>query len=143
MLNDKQTKGIVDMTDKLTSGKEHSGVRVKFVDLGGQDVFFPIHNLYMTPYNVYVVVFSLDEWMVKSTSEHARERLTLWLNTLAVHTTEEDCVARIMIVGTHADKQGQRKELHTVNEQIADILRLLKIKVVVNDKGVRQQSLCV
>ena len=71
-------------------------------DYGGQEVFSPLHPLFLTRYGVYVIVFSMVEMADNETN--CLSFLRFWLYSAAVHASGPDGdTAPIIIAGTHKD----------------------------------------
>eukprot|EP00511_Aplanochytrium_stocchinoi_P000129 CAMPEP_0204823112 /NCGR_PEP_ID=MMETSP1346-20131115/1243_1 /ASSEMBLY_ACC=CAM_ASM_000771 /TAXON_ID=215587 /ORGANISM="Aplanochytrium stocchinoi, Strain GSBS06" /LENGTH=897 /DNA_ID=CAMNT_0051949647 /DNA_START=246 /DNA_END=2939 /DNA_ORIENTATION=+ len=88
-------------------------------DLGGQDVFYTIHHLFMTDYGVYYLVFDMRHLLAEETlKQESIEYLFYWLNTVRLHTTS----APILLVGTFLDQVG-RESLSQVNEVLMDTIK--------------------
>ena len=81
---------------------ELDGMELTWFDFGGQEVFYPTHQFFLTSQCIYVVVFRLDD-------KQYRERVQYWLQNIKAY-----CVvgkpAKVVVVGTHADAVSEKKE---------------------------------
>jgi hypothetical protein len=70
-------------------------MELTWLDFGGQEVFYPTHQFFLTPQCVYLVVFRLDD---------ARyiERVQRWLHLIAHFARDPKRPARVVVVATHA-----------------------------------------
>lgn len=65
-------------------------------DLGGQEVFYPSHQFFMTSQSIYIVVFNM--------ANPDFERVDYWMNQLKNSSpTEYERICPILLVGTHRD----------------------------------------
>jgi hypothetical protein len=71
-------------------------MELTWFDFGGQEVFYPTHQFFLTPQCVYLVVFRLNE------SDYL-ERVQYWLNTIATFARNASRPTRVIVVGTYAD----------------------------------------
>mgnify|MGYP001077762384 CR=1 FL=1 len=95
--------------DKTADDKDNSSPSVVFNawDLGGQEVFYPTHQFFLTSNSIYLVIFNL--------ANVGASRIDYWMRlirNLSGNTTK----APIFLVGTHADDPG------VTPEQIDDVL---------------------
>ena len=63
-------------------------------DLGGQEVFYPSHQFFLTSQSIYLVVFNL--------AQPHFERLEYWMNQLR-SSASTNSPSPVLLVGTHAD----------------------------------------
>lgn len=68
-------------------------VPVTWFDFGGQEVFYPTHELFLTGQCVYLLAFNMDD-------VEFEQRVSYWLRV--VHSFSHD-KAKVIIVGTHKD----------------------------------------
>ena len=82
-----------------------SGMSVKWFDFGGQEIFYPTHQFFLTPQCVYLVVFSL-------TDPDYEQRVKYWLKVVQ-SIMEKSQQIKIVVIGTHLDKvkSGQEEKL--------------------------------
>lgn len=62
-------------------------VTVTFLDLGGQEVFFPIHVFFMTPSGFFIIVFNMEHLLPSALPETKKEALDYirrWINAVVV-----------------------------------------------------------
>jgi hypothetical protein len=88
-------------------------------DYGGQEVFYSLHHLFLSPKGVYLVVFSLA-WLWSGTTTSKRREclqyLHFWLNSIALHARDEDGrLAPVLLVGTHKDVVAAPAEHELIN----------------------------
>ena len=70
-------------------------------DFGGQAVFYPTHQFFITNRSVYVLVFDLSSPLSES-------RIDYWLKKIQIMTSDRDKTPTLL-VGTHADAEGMTK----------------------------------
>lgn len=95
-------------------------------DFGGQDVFYSLHHLFLTPYAIYVVLFNM-EWFDggEAGQKTALGFVEFWLNSIALHTavqkgsTAQQC-APIILVGTHKDKVKSPAQHENISKLLYD-----------------------
>jgi len=63
-------------------------------DLGGQEVFYPTHNFFLTSSSIYVVVFNLHRY--------DSSRVDYWMRSIRM-LSGNSSRAPVVVVGTHAD----------------------------------------
>ena len=83
------TDGIDIYTFTLGEAK----ITVTWFDFGGQEVFYPTHELFLTGQCVYCIVFRLDD-------VEYDKRVKYWLNVVGTFAQDK---AKVVIVGTHRD----------------------------------------
>jgi GTPase SAR1 family protein len=89
-------------------------------DFGGQEVFYPTHQFFLTEKSIYVVVFRFgDESSLKS--------VAYWLRT--IETLVGFATARVVIVGTHADLVDSTIIQAIIQQMKERILSRLRSKV--------------
>eukprot|EP00924_Labyrinthula_sp_SR-Ha-C_P013208 maker-scaffold_12-augustus-gene-12.68-mRNA-1 protein AED:0.35 eAED:0.35 QI:0/0/0/1/0/0/2/0/956 len=89
-----------------SEGKEDPNkVTFSIWDMGGQQVFYTLHHLFLTKFGVYLLVFDLSE-MINIEGEELKpnpeaiEYLLFWINSIMLHAAD----APVFIVGTKLDK---------------------------------------
>lgn len=80
-------------------------------DFGGQEIYYPTHQFFLTPCSVYLVVFKINDlnWRIK---------VEYWLNLIRQVDTFKPSV---MLVGTHKDD-----EIYGQPDQIAALTRIIQ-----------------
>ena len=68
------------------TGDKDWPVVVSFMDLGGQDLFFSFHRLFVSSIALYLIVFSMEDVLStdRSTKEKALEHVRQWINVIKV-----------------------------------------------------------
>ena len=97
---------LADMVVKAGDGGH--GITTSVFDFGGQDVFCLLHPLFLIPYAVYMVCFSLADLLDTATETKALDDLEFWLGSIVVHSRTKSSEGKmylppIVLVGTHAD----------------------------------------
>ncbi len=89
------TENWVRQAKKGSKGKEAKSDPVEFqtYDFGGQVVFYPTHQLFLTARSLYLVVFNVVE--------DDRTNIQYWLKQ--VKTSTKGLEAPVIVVGTHID----------------------------------------
>ena len=72
----------------------HNNVLFNAWDFGGQEIFYPTHQFFLTKHAVYVIVFDL--------SNYQKERIEYWLWQIRVIAANSTGTP-IFLVGTHSD----------------------------------------
>jgi serine/threonine protein kinase/GTPase SAR1 family protein len=86
-----------------------SDVTFSVWDFGGQSVFYPTHQFFMTSRSVYVLVFNVARQLTES-------RVEYWLKKVNVMTTGR---TPTLLVGTHIDAEGMGQEqLDAIGEKM-------------------------
>ncbi len=78
-------------------------VELTWFDFGGQEVFYPTHQFFLTPQCVYLVVFRLDD-------SNLEDRVQHWLRTIAQFALDPKRPTKIVLVATYADVVTSKKE---------------------------------
>ncbi len=84
------TNGL-DINEFQLGGKE-----LTWFDFGGQEVFYPTHQFFLTALCVYLIVFRLD-------AADSEERVQHWLRTVEQFARDPKRPVKIIVVGTHSD----------------------------------------
>jgi len=99
-----------------------SKLAISLLDFGGQSTFSVIHHLFISPYSICVLVFSM-EWF-KSHETQCLRGLSDWLNSVIVHTYSDsnlNCpptMAPIVFVGTHKDVVSSPAEHEEISTKL-------------------------
>ena len=86
---------------------------VVWFDFGGQEVFYPTHNFFLTPQCVYLLVFNVSD-------KDYLSRLTYWLRCVG-SISPDARQTRAVVVGTHVDKVTEQ-QLTVVKATIDDLM---------------------
>ena len=81
--------------EKSISFSKSSEIVFDLWDFGGQEIFYPTHQFFLTDRAVYLVVFRCDN-LVES-------RIEYWMKTIK-YLTDNSPYTSITMVGTHLDK---------------------------------------
>jgi hypothetical protein len=100
----------VDISEFQLGGKE-----LTWFDFGGQEVFYPTHQFFLTPQCVYLIVFRLD-------ASDSEERVEHWLRSVANFTRDPRRPAKVVVVGTHSDAVGSAEEQEAVWRRLTPTL---------------------
>ncbi len=87
----KSTDGI-DIDEVMELGPDR--VPVTWFDFGGQEVFYPTHELFLTGQCVYLIVFKMDD-------PEYDKRVQYWLKVVSTFALDR---AKVVVVGTHRDR---------------------------------------
>lgn len=79
--------------------------KVTWFDFGGQEVFYPTHQFFLTAQCVYLIVFRLDD-----PEEVQRQRVLHWLRVVAEFARDPRRPVKIIVVGTHLDALQDSKQ---------------------------------
>ncbi len=105
---DASTDGIDIHTFEL--GKAQ--VPVTWFDFGGQEVFLPTHELFLTGQCVYLLAFKMTE------TEYAK-RIMYWLKVVTSFSMDR---AKVVIVGTHRDKLPRGDaDVEAINKKVCQL----------------------
>ena len=119
--------------------------KIKFIDCGGQPEFYEILPRFMRPMNLYICVIKLSEelsakplmeyfnqkgervgtpYLSSRSNQHLLKSLMCSLRSHKSSTKNESWRSRIMVIGTHRDKEeectGETREMK--NKKLAEIL---------------------
>ena len=127
----------------LAGGTLPSNTQVSVIDFGGQDVFDPLHHLFITRTTVYIIVFNI-QWLSSRADGTVKSRalhyLRFWIESVVVHTYNpvDKSTSPICLVGTHADIVSSPAEHEDVSLVIYELLKSLTIPpyVVRNQNGI-------
>jgi TPR repeat protein/serine/threonine protein kinase/GTPase SAR1 family protein len=82
------------------------GMDLTWFDFGGQAVFYPTHQFFLTAQCIYLLCFKFGD-------EESVERTEYWLRNVRNFTRDPNRPAKIVVVGTHVDMleddEGQEK----------------------------------
>ena len=88
-------------------------ITVSVWDYGGQKVFYTLHQLFLTEYGIYLLVFSIPHLLKKP--QESLEYLNLWINSIHLHAPQ----APVIIAGTSlcSMEQGGMEKLNLLFEE--------------------------
>ena len=86
-------------------------------DFSGQTVFYSLHQLFLTSYGVYLVVFNCLDFLEAPTK--ALEFVTSWLSSVRIHAA----AAPVILVGTHIDRLDDEGELGKVDRELVAVTK--------------------
>ena len=119
-LMDKITKmgeGFLPNSDGSNSpGKQ--GIKLIIWDNGGQTVFIPLLNVFLTQQGVYTVVFDMAKMLNEDTHKETVDLLHFWLMSIKMHAPS----APVFIVGTRGDQINQPAQLAQVDKCLSNLL---------------------
>ena len=92
--------------------KMSSSITFSLWDFGGQEIFYPTHQFFITGRSVYIILFDLSKPLTES-------RIEYWVKKISVMTTGK---TPIILVGTHADDPSLS------DQKIKSIIEGLKLK---------------
>ena len=75
---------------------EIGGMDLNWFDFGGQEVFYPTHQFFLTSQCIYLLVFRLND------SDYL-EKMKYWLFNVKTFSQEANSPAKMLVVGTHSD----------------------------------------
>ena len=108
------TDGIDIHSFKLELPNEKQ-VPVTWFDFGGQEVFYPTHELFLTGQCVYLIAFNMND-------PEYEVRVTYWLRVVATFSLDR---AKVVLVGTHKDK---------LSDPVADVAAIdMRIRDLISD----------
>eukprot|EP00924_Labyrinthula_sp_SR-Ha-C_P015089 snap_masked-scaffold_9-processed-gene-7.48-mRNA-1 protein AED:1.00 eAED:1.00 QI:0/0/0/0/1/1/6/0/710 len=94
---------------------------IRIYDFGGQEIFSSVHQIFMNPNALYLVVFNL----LKITETNL-QRIVFWCESILKHTPS----APVMLIGTHYSKFYKKKGgegMENINTRLKSlVLRLSK-----------------
>ncbi len=73
-----------------------NGMDLTWFDFGGQAVFYPTHQFFLTAHCVYLLCFKFGD-------EESVQRVEYWLRNVGNFTRDPTRPAKFIVVGTHAD----------------------------------------
>jgi len=90
--------------ENLQDDEGDDSVVFEMWDYGGQDVFYAMFHLFITPHGVFTVLFNMEE-ILESPLLRSQNLafIDFWLNSVYMHTAQEGSCAPIILVGTHKD----------------------------------------
>ena len=94
------------------SGEWSDKVSLSVWDCGGQDVFFNLHQLFMTKYCIYLVVF--DASALFRDFEKEFPTLMFWLKYISLYAPGTPT----LLVGTHAAALPSESKTKNLNNEI-------------------------
>ena len=102
------------------------GMDLTWFDFGGQEVYYPTHQFFLTSQCLYLVVFNLADPDFKS-------RVMYWLRSVASFTQDPSRPSKVVVVGTHSDEVSEQRvafvwaELAPFFEQNGDIVAYVAV----------------
>jgi GTPase SAR1 family protein len=107
------------------SGDEKGKIALSIWDLGGQDVFYALHHLYLTRYGVYLCIF--DMRAMTSSDEKVRAEsmnyTNFWLRSIQMHAPG----APVFLIGTFKDVVPSLEKHEEIDAIFARSLKPLKL----------------
>ena len=104
----------------LNTGILDNELNLSLLDFGGQYLFLEFHQLFLTSFGVYIVVFNMLNMLDDNTKERCLTELSYWINSIVYHTLDAKThkMAPVLFVGTHKDKvNGQAR-----HQYISDVI---------------------
>jgi GTPase SAR1 family protein len=90
--------------ESLHDDEADDNVVFEMWDYGGQDVFYAMFHLFITPHGVFTVLFNMEEILESPVLRSQNLAfIDFWLNSIFMHTAREGSCAPIILVGTHKD----------------------------------------
>lgn len=115
------------------TGKGKNLITFSTFDFGGQEIFYPTHQFFLTSRCVYIIAFRVDK-------DDYLERLVYWVRTIE-QSILYAASPPIVLVGTHRDDQSVTEaRLATMQQEleaVAKRCRLIKDIVFVSCTKVR------
>ena len=101
------------------NGKEQS-IALSIWDLGGQEVFYALHHLFLTKYAVYLCIFDMTHMISddKEIRNKSLEYTNFWLRSIQMHANG----APIYLIGTFKDQAPDDKQHDKIDERICDYI---------------------
>ena len=123
------------------------GIRFSVFDYGGQAVFYPLHQLFLTANSIYIIVFALTDLLRGSAAAQAeaREHVAHWIESVVVHTlnAETQNTAAVFFVGTHRDQVSSPEDHDATSRIVHELIDERgsgRLRIVPNLKGVGQRG---
>lgn len=91
-----QVERNITLTAKASEGP---GIVINCWDFGGQEVFYPTHQFFLTANNAYILVFDI--------SAPGVSRLEYWLRQIKLLSKMESNKTKVYLVGTHCDQTSE------------------------------------
>jgi ankyrin repeat protein/GTPase SAR1 family protein/Ran GTPase-activating protein (RanGAP) involved in mRNA processing and transport len=87
-------------------------VPVTWFDFGGQEVFYPTHELFLTGQCVYLIVFKMSD-------PDYEKRILYWLKVVATFSNDK---AKAVLIGTHRDAlSNPAEQVEAINKRINEL----------------------
>ena len=110
--------GSFDLEVFPESSKEKNVLKYTVWDFSGQTVFYSLHQLFLTSYGIYLVVFNCVDLVNEPTE--ALTHICHWLSSVRIHAA----AAPIFLVGTHTDcLKNEATDVAKVNKQLISATR--------------------
>jgi len=100
----------------IRSRTDKDALRFSIWDYGGQKVFYTLHHLFLTRFGVYLLIFNMNELLLKT--EESVDYLKFWLNSKKIHAPS----APLFLAGTFLDKLESKDDIATVNSILAKLV---------------------
>jgi hypothetical protein len=137
LLENKNIRIALQLADLESSGADLP-IKVSVWDLGGQQLFQSLQQLFLTKSAIYVIAFRLTHFTEgPSDSDEAAAELRFWCNTVAscVLGNSKGEPGRILVIGTCLDQIKSEGEVDAARRRAADVVgsTLLRGVVAVDD----------
>eukprot|EP00511_Aplanochytrium_stocchinoi_P011567 CAMPEP_0204860328 /NCGR_PEP_ID=MMETSP1348-20121228/189_1 /ASSEMBLY_ACC=CAM_ASM_000700 /TAXON_ID=215587 /ORGANISM="Aplanochytrium stocchinoi, Strain GSBS06" /LENGTH=668 /DNA_ID=CAMNT_0052009005 /DNA_START=1 /DNA_END=2004 /DNA_ORIENTATION=- len=99
-------------------------------DFGGQEVFYSMHQLFLTKTGVYVLVFDVREVSNEDRRQNALQYLSFWLNSVRLHSSKSP----LLLVGTCINDVQDCESLMAVENSIVSLIGDNFAQVVMNSE---------
>eukprot|EP01128_Nolandella_sp_AFSM9_P000299 TRINITY_DN10467_c0_g1_i1.p1 TRINITY_DN10467_c0_g1~~TRINITY_DN10467_c0_g1_i1.p1 ORF type:complete len:1225 (+),score=245.26 TRINITY_DN10467_c0_g1_i1:162-3677(+) len=124
--NNMSTDGIA--VEDLKSRSSSDNVEFRVIEFGGQEVFYPTHNFFLTPNAIYVIVFSLVDMSTLA-------RVEYWLQAIASVQRRSS----VLCVGTHLDGyKGSKEERRALEKRILSLHKGKFVKKIIFGTNLKQ-----
>ena len=109
------------MLTTLTSISDSESI-MSLLDFEGQSLLRLIHQLFVAPKEIVVVVFNMVDMLTNRKREHSLKHLSFWINTIVFHTynVETGKTAPVFLVGTHKDKVSDQSRHQYISDVIEE-----------------------
>ncbi len=107
----------MDIIAKAVKDQESStNIALSIWDLGGQEVFYTLHHLFLSKFAVYICIFNMQHMIDedKAVRMKSMEYTNFWLRSIQMHAKG----APIFLVGTFKDKVPDPKQHKKINEYL-------------------------
>ncbi len=106
----------VDDKDKILKNEEN--IALSIWDLGGQEVFYTLHHLFLTEYAVYLCIFDMRHMISddKQVREKSLNYTNFWLRSIQMHANG----APIFLIGTFKDIVNKDHQHDTIDEILCE-----------------------
>ena len=90
-------------------------------DFGGQRLFYTVHHLFLTKFGVYLVVFSMANFVSAKKKGECLGHLRTWLNSVSVHAQG----APVLLIGTFKDQVKNSSSHLRISEELLQLFSAL------------------